>query len=243
MSHKHATEERHVYKVTDIVLTLRSLASDERKTKANTYHPTKMEVLGVCNPEVKLVVKELHVAMKGSSREEYLRLCEELIKSNILECQLAAWWLLEREKKIIPTLSLWEMGKIKGVLDNWVSVDTFGTFIFGVLWRRGILSDSQVNKLLDSPDVWQRRLALVGTVALNTRSRGGTGDTERTIAICEQVVEDREDMIEKALSWSLRSLIFWDKTAVESFMTRHESKLSSRVKRDVNHKLEHGTKN
>ncbi len=229
--------------IKDIITTLRSLASDERKSKSSTYHPTKLEVLGVTNPEVKLVVKELHASMKGSSKEEYMALCEGLIQSNIMECQLAAWWLLEREKEIIPSLSLKEMSELQGILDNWVSVDFFGTFIFGVLWRIGTLSDAQVNNLLSSTDVWQRRLALVGTVALNTRSRGGTGDTSRTIAICEQVVEDREDMIEKALSWSLRSLIFWDKPAVESFMRKHESRLCSRVKREVNHKLEHGTKN
>lgn len=229
--------------IRDIIATLRTMSSDERKTKAGSYFPTKMEVLGVTNPEVKLVVKEIHAAMKGSSREEYLQLCEELIHSNIIECQLASWWLLEREKKIIPTLSLEEMSKLRGILDNWVSVDTFGVFIYGVLWRIGTISDNQVGILLNSPDVWQRRLALVGTVALNTRSRGGTGDAVRTIAICEKVVDEREDMIEKALSWSLRSLIFWDKPAVESFMSSFDSKLCSRVKREVSHKLEHGTKN
>ena len=80
-------------------------------------------------------------------------------------------------------------------------------------------------------------------MALNTRSRGGTGDSVRTIAICEKVIEDREDMIEKALSWALRALIFWDKPSVEFFMERHRLSLSSRVRREVNHKLDHGTKN
>lgn len=181
--------------------------------------------------------------MKESNRSEYLQLCESLVSSNILECQLAAWWLLEREKKIIPSLSVEEMLALRGILDNWVSVDFFGTIIYGVLWRVGTITDQEVHRLLDSPDVWTRRLALVGTVALNTRSRGGTGDTARTIAVCEKLIGDREDMIEKALSWSLRSLIFWDKPAVESFMSHHETELPSRVRREVNHKLEHGTKN
>lgn len=228
---------------TDIITTLRSLANDERKTKANTYHPTRMEVIGVTNPEVKLVVRELRSSMKGSSREIYMQLCKELVSANILECQLAAWWLLDMEKRIIPSLTLHEMEELQGVLDNWVSVDTYGVFIYGVLWRKGTIPDRQVRQLCESPDVWMRRLALVGTVALNTRSRGGSGDAARTIDICERLTEDREDMIEKALSWSLRSLVFWDKPAVEGFMQRHDLVLSSRVKREVNHKLTHGTKN
>ncbi len=159
----------------EIITTLRSLASDERKTKASTYHPTTLEVLGVTNPEVRLVVKEIRATLKDQSRESYLSLCGDLVKTNILECQLAAWWLLDEAKKIIPSLTKQEMGRLQGILDNWVSVDTFGVFIYGVLWRIGTLSDAQVHQLLESPDVWQRRLALVATVALNTRSRGGAG--------------------------------------------------------------------
>lgn len=229
--------------IADILTTLRSLASDERKTKASTYHPTKLDVFGVTNPEVRLVVQEIHKEMKGSKRRDYIQLAKELIATNTLECQLAAWWLLDREKDIIPSLSLIEMHELQGILDNWVSVDTFGIYIFGVLWRVGTLTDHQVHGLLKSNDVWQRRLALVGVVALNTRSRGGKGDTARTIAICEKVVVDHADMIEKALSWALRSLIFWDKPAVEVFMEQHRELLAARVKREVNHKLEHGTKN
>ncbi len=47
---------------------------------------------------------------------------------------------------------------------------------------------------------------MVSTVALNLKSRGGTGDTPRTLHVCEQVVDDHHDMIRKALSWALREL-------------------------------------
>jgi len=92
-------------------------------------------------------------------------------------------------------------------------------------------------------NVWMRRLALVATVPLNLSSRGGGGDTGRTLLICREAVTDHQDMVVKALSWALRSLIRWDKDAVGIFMENYESQLHKRVIREVNHKLNFGTKN
>ncbi len=227
----------------DILEIIREYADPERKKKARSYYPTSMEVLGVSNPDVKKVVKEVRKHMKQLSRKEVLAFCTELVDSGILEGQMAAWFLLEREKRIIPTLTLAEMNRLMGTLDNWVSVDTFGVIIFGVLWRIGTVSDDLVIEMTGSQDIWTRRLALVGTVGLNLHSRGGEGDTERTLMICERLIDDRHDMIRKAMSWALRSLIRWDRKAVEDFLYRHDNRLPERVKREVLHKLEHGTKN
>jgi hypothetical protein len=47
----------------------------------------------------------------------------------------------------------------------------------------------------------------VSTVALNVRSRGGSGDVPRTLAVCRFLVADPDDMAVKALSWALRELV------------------------------------
>ena len=49
-------------------------------------------------------------------------------------------------------------------------------------------------------------------------------------------------MIQKALSWALRELSKRDRDAVYSFMERYEKRRASRVLREVNHKLDFGTK-
>jgi len=86
-------------------------------------------------------------------------------------------------------------------------------------------------------------VAVVSTVALNLKSRGGTGDTPRTIHVCEQVVDDHHDMIRKALSWALRELSKSGREAVVEFMEKYDSRLAGRVIREVHHKLDFGTKN
>ncbi|MDA3822657.1 MAG: DNA alkylation repair protein [Bacteroidales bacterium] len=115
--------------IQEILSTLRSLGSEERKAKSTTMYPTQMAVIGVMNPDLKIVVKELYEVMKHESRKHYLSLAYDLVSLNIIECQILAWHLLETAK-IVPSLSKSEMHKLEGVLDNWVSVDTFGTIVY-----------------------------------------------------------------------------------------------------------------
>jgi 3-methyladenine DNA glycosylase AlkD len=129
-----------------------------------------------------------------------------------------------------------------GVAD-WGSADTFACYIAGPAWREGRLPTRQVHAWLGSADRWQRRVAVVCTVALNVRARGGRGDVPRTLAVCRKVVTDRDDMVVKALSWALRSLVEWDRDAVARFLEVHQESLASRVKREVSTKLRTGRKN
>jgi len=228
--------------IQDILSTLRSLGSEIRSEKSKTMYPTKMTVIGVSNPDLRILVKELCKVMQDENRDQFLSLAYDLVSLEIIECQIIAWHLLEKAK-IVPSLTKEEMHKLEGVLDNWVSVDTFGTLVFGVLWRLEQIPDDEVYGLQEFENVWYRRLALVGTVALNLKSRGGAGDSRRTIRTCTRAVDDHHDMIVKALSWALRSLIRWDKDAVADFLEHHKNSLHRRVIREVSHKLEFGTKN
>jgi 3-methyladenine DNA glycosylase AlkD len=79
-------------------------------------------------------------------------------------------------------------------------------------------------------------------VPLNLRSRGGTGDTGRTLDICRQLVADGDDMVVKALSWALRELVVWNPEAVRRFLDTHHEVLAARVRREVRSKLETGRK-
>ena len=63
---------------------------------------------------------------------------------------------------------------------------------------------------------WWRRAALVSTVPLNVAARGGHGDPRRALAVCRLLVDDPDDMVEKALSWALRCLVPHDRAGVEA---------------------------
>ncbi|MFC2089425.1 DNA alkylation repair protein [Bacteroidota bacterium] len=228
--------------IDDISSSLRKLGTAERSAKSAYYAPTSMDVFGISNPLLKTYIKTMIPVLKQHSRQEVMDLCTDLVHLKVLECQVLSWMVLEK-LGMVRGLTKNEAQQLEGVLDNWVSVDTYGVLVYGVLWRVGTITDDQVYALQDKENVWYRRLALVATVALNLKSRGGFGDTERTLVVCTRAVSDHHDMIVKALSWALRSLIRWDPETVNSFLLAQKSMLHSRVFREVNHKLKFGTKN
>jgi hypothetical protein len=127
-------------------------------------------------------------------------------------------------------------------LASWYDTDGFGIVIAGPAWRAGLLPDEAVAEWAASKDMWWRRNALVTTVPLNVAATG-KGDAARTLAICRLLLDDRDDMVVKAMSWALRALSVRDPSAAERFLAENEDRLAPRAKRELRHKLTTGVKN
>jgi 3-methyladenine DNA glycosylase AlkD len=154
-----------------------------------------------------------------------------------------AYEVITAHKAAFNRLGAHELEEFGQGINSWWSVDSFARTLSGPAWRDGLVSDELFIKWARSPDLWWRRAALVSTVAFNIRSQGGKGDVPRTLAICQMLAADHEDMVVKALSWALRELVFFDPKAVERFINEHEHVLVGRVKREVGSKLRTGLKN
>ncbi len=170
-----------------------------------------------------------------------IRLASQLVADGSW-ARLTAYELVACHPAGIAALTPSSIRRLARGLADWGSVDTFACYLAGPAWRDGRLPTRQVHAWARSRDRWQRRVAVVCTVALNVRARGGRGDTPRTLAVCREVVGDRDDMVVKALSWALRSLVAWDRGAVSAFLLEHGPALAGRVKREVGTKLRTGRK-
>lgn len=180
--------------------------------------------------------------LAGASPAEVLALALEVLEIAPWG-RVTAYELLACHPGAIDELTAESLTLLGRGLADWASVDTFACYVAGPAWREGRVPTRLLHTWLRSPDRWQRRVAVASTVALNVRARGGRGDTARTLDICRRVVADRDDMIVKALSWALRSLVVWDREAVEAFLREHEATLAARVLREVRTKLRTGRKN
>lgn len=129
----------------------------------------------------------------------------------------------------------------KGI-NSWWTTDAYAQTLAGPLWLRRKVPDRLFLHWARSPDVWWRRAALISTVALNVRSKGGTGDPVRTLQVCRLLAADHHPMVAKALSWALRVLVPHDPAAVESFLHTNETTIAPLVRREVDHKLRTGLK-
>jgi 3-methyladenine DNA glycosylase AlkD len=154
-----------------------------------------------------------------------------------------AYELIAGHPAAFQSLGADELEELGQGINSWWTTDSFARTLSGPAWREGFVSDELIDQWAGSPDLWWRRAALVSTVAFNVRSQGGKGDTLRTLAICQKLAFDHQDMVVKGLSWALRMLVYFDPQAVEGFLKDYDQVLAGRVKREVGSKLRTGLKN
>lgn len=156
-----------------------------------------------------------------------------------------AYELLRAAPRALSAARLSDVRRFASGMTTWSEVDCFGCFVGGVAWRSGRVSDKEIARFASSADRWRRRAALVATVPLNAKSRGATsatGDAARTLAVCVRLLDDRDEMVVKAMSWALRELAKRDPRAVRTFLSAHRERLAARVRREVTNKLTTGRK-
>lgn len=86
-------------------------------------------------------------------------------------------------------------------INNWDLVDLSVYKIIGdylVLYPR---EKRLLDQLAHSPDLWERRMAMVATFAF---IKAGSG--QETVKIAQILIDDRHDLIQKAVGWMLREL-------------------------------------
>jgi 3-methyladenine DNA glycosylase AlkD len=167
----------------------------------------------------------------------------ELLREPEFLCRFLAYELLTHHRVALQSLAANDLKRLGRGIASWEAVDTFACYISGPAWRERQAPDRVIFDWARSPDRWWRRAALVSTVPLNNKARGGTGDAARTLAVCRLLIADSDDMVVKAMSWALRELAKRDPRAVRAFLKEHKSILAKRVLREVRNKLTTGLKN
>ncbi len=228
--------------VTEIREALEQVADPERREWAKGNYPTALRIIGVKVPDLRPIVAALSKRLRKAAAEEVIELARALVACRVLECQQVAYELISRHKAATAALRLEDVQALGQGLDSWLSVDNYAAYVAGPAWRERQIEDEVVRGWARSEDRWWRRTAVVCTVALNQKARGGTGDAARTLDICSLVASDRDDMVAKGLSWALRELAKRDAAPVVEFLEAHENELPARVKREVSRKIETGRK-
>jgi 3-methyladenine DNA glycosylase AlkD len=159
------------------------------------------------------------------------------------EHRWVAYELIYHHAGALSSLGSSEVECLGQGMDSWFTVDPFGRYISGPAWLQGRVPDELIRGWTGSDSRWWRRAALVSTVPLNLAAAGGSGDPKRTLDICHRLVDDRDDMVVKGLSWALRQLSVFEPTVVRGFLQTHNGRVAARVRREVLNKLDTGLKN
>ena len=99
-------------------------------------------------------------------------------------------------------------------INNWDLVDLSAPNIVGT-WVA--THDTNIlTRLIRSPSLWERRIAMVATYALIRQHRHAP-----TLTLARKLLKDREDLLHKATGWMLREVGKRDQAVLTTFLDRH----------------------
>lgn len=192
---------------------------------------------------VRALRREVSKRLGKSPPRFVVELALALLDKHTIEHRFVAYELVFHHRAAFASLTEKDVKLFARGIGSWGSVDMFACYLAGPAWRERQISDKLIRSWAHSRNKWFRRAALVSTVPLNSKARGGSGDASRTLEVCASLAADRDDMVVKAMSWALRELSKRDPKAVVRFIDEHEGELAARVIREVRNKLSTGLKN
>lgn len=103
-------------------------------------------------------------------------------------------------------------------INNWDLVDTSAPYIVGNHLQAK--SRSILKTLAVSPNLWERRIAILATFAFLRK-----GETADTLGVAAKLLSDPHDLIHKAVGWALREVGKVDKSVLVDFLKTHYDSL------------------
>lgn len=101
-------------------------------------------------------------------------------------------------------------------VNNWDLVDLSSHQILGNYLLHHPKKRKILTKLATSKSLWERRIAIVSTYALLKKKQ-----FTETLNVSEMLLDDKHDLIHKAVGWMLRELGKMDQTAEEEFLQKY----------------------
>lgn len=172
--------------------------------------------MGASVPECRLVAKEF--------RALELAEIEKLMLSRVHEERLTGLFILvaqfRRAKDEAARKKLFQLyRKRMACVNNWDLVDASAPHIVGA-WLEDKPRD-WLDELAASKNLWYRRIAMVATFHFIRQ-----GESEDAIRIAGLLVQDRHDLIQKAVGWMLREAEKRASSeAVRKFLKRHAASM------------------
>jgi 3-methyladenine DNA glycosylase AlkD len=170
--------------------------------------------LGIATADLRRLAKEFGALALAD--------CERLLQSPYNEARALALMILEahhqkgddKTKDRVVRLYLKDRHRV----NNWNLVDGSASYILGahlLTRKRSILY-----KLAASRSLWDRRIAVVATLAFIRNS-----EFDDTLKLTAALLNDKHDLMHKACGWMLREVGKRDESVLEAFLRQHSHEM------------------
>ena len=185
---------------------LNAHADDMRATHSMRFFKTGKgqygegdQFLGITMPKTREICKDF--------RDLSLDEIQELLDSPFHEYRMAAVVIMSdvfkksSEEKQQALYELYLKNTESRRINNWDLVDVSAKFVVGAYLVKHPEKVGVLYELANSPDLWQKRVAILSTPAFITVS-----EPKHTLALAKILLYDPHDLIQKAVGWMLREV-------------------------------------
>jgi len=189
------------------------------KAGAERYFKEPVKFYGLSNAATRKIGQEYFRQLKGRTREEIFALCEELLKSGMMEESLiACHWSNAMRKKFEPgdfaTFERW----ISRYVNNWATCDTLAHHTVAEFIVRYPDFLSGLKRFTASENRWMRRAAAVTLIIPAARGKFLSDVFE----IATLLLHDTDDLVRKGYGWMLKAAAESHQQEVFGFVLSHK---------------------
>ncbi|MCK5483935.1 MAG: DNA alkylation repair protein [Gemmatimonadetes bacterium] len=202
--------------------------------------PTAQRVHGIRTPDNRRLARTWRRAHRETDPELVLSLVESLWNAESRDERALGLEILYLHPDIVRDLAPARFDRWCLDIDNWGVCDFVGTRILGPWVEADSVSRlAYLEELVGDPHLYSRRLGLVASVHLN---RNGTEFGEWTLKQVDRLIDERDPMITKAISWSLRQMTRHQSSIVDAYVESRADRMAALPRREVRNKLSTGRK-
>jgi 3-methyladenine DNA glycosylase AlkD len=180
---------------------LRAAGDPARAAQSKAYLKSDLVHLGVSVPEMRRVTLSFLRAHEALEHEDLMELALELWSSPLFDPRRVGLELLVQRSDEGRVVDLPSLEGMLRTAETWALVDEMAIQVVGSIVERDASSLPTLDRWSVDDDFWIRRSAML---ALLEPIRAGAGDFERFGLYADQMLDEKEFFIRKAIGWVLR---------------------------------------
>ena len=184
-----------------IEASLRGVGTPQRAASEKAYLKSDLEFTGTPVPAIRATVRAWCRARPDLTHAELIAVTEALWARPVHECRMAAVELLDANVGVLRPGDAALIERMLRTARTWALVDGLASNVMGALTERHPQLTAVLDRWAGDEDFWLRRSAML---ALLVPLRRGEGDFGRFAGYADQMLEEKEFFIRKAIGWILR---------------------------------------
>lgn len=203
-----------------IVSRLNRRADKEGAEVAKHYHKYEgYESYGIQTPVVRNLLKQYKKDIQKLNCKKAFAIARKFFLSHIEEQTLAGNYILQLKNDCLAPFQFSYLDKALDHFRSWSAIDNFcvegGKVLQPLLLRYPRETLALLREWNTSKNMWKRRASVVPF----TRKVGESGTfTKEGLELCENLIWDKEDLVQKAVGWALKDMMRGNKQKVLSYV-------------------------